>query len=276
MLQQRLNLALDAAGVGCWDYDLATLRIAWDERCRQLFGLVDEAELSFERFLAFVHPDDRGRVEAAVHAATERSVPYREEYRIIRPDGSERWVSVRGSARVDENNKSTRLVGVAVDVTARHREAQERESLSREREEAVAALDTLLHQAPVGIGLWGRDLRYIRVNRMLAEMNGLPAAAHTGHTEKELFPATGDQVMELLAKVRDTGETITHEVSSEGPEENRRYRRVKYYPVLARARCIGVGGITDEITQRSNQSGSWSSHTRASTSRAPRPSVSIA
>ncbi len=251
MLQQRLNLALEAAGVGCWDYDPATLRIEWDERCRQLFGLVDEAELSYERFLAFVHPDDRSRVDEAVRAAIERSVPYREEYRIIRADGSERWIAVRGSARQDENNKSTRLVGVAVDVTARHRETEERASLSREREEAIAALDTLLHQAPVGIGLWGTDLRYVRVNRMLAEMNGLPAAAHTGHTEAELFPGTGDHVMLLLAKVRDTGETITHEVSSEGtPEGGRRHWRVKYYPVSARGRCVGVGGIGDEITQQ--------------------------
>ena len=251
MLQQRLNLALEAAEVGLWDYVPSASRLEWDARCKQIFGLPDDAEITHERFLALVHADDRGRVDDAVQAALESSTPFSEEYRIVRSDGGERWISARGSARLDENNKVTRMVGVVVDVTARYRESDERQNLSRDREEAVAALDTLLSQAPVGIGLWDLHLRYARVNRVLAEMNGLPAPAHHGHTEKELFPATGERIMQLLARVRDTGETITDDITLEGtPDKAERHWRVKYYPVTARGRCVGVGGICDEITQQ--------------------------
>jgi signal transduction histidine kinase len=95
------------------------------------------------------------------------------------------------------------------------------------------------------------DLRYVRVNRTLAEMNGIPADAHEGHTDKELFPATGTAVMDLLARVRDTGETITNELRVEGDARSApRHWRVKYYPVTIRAHCVGVGAICDEITKQ--------------------------
>ena len=85
-------------------------------------------------WLEAIHPDDRDRV-AQASAANERSGTYNEEYRIIRPDGSVRWIHDRGFPVCDQSGNVIRIAGVAEDITARHdleaelRQAQKMESV---------------------------------------------------------------------------------------------------------------------------------------------------
>src|SRR3954470_11188369 len=69
----------------------------------------------------------------------------------------------------------------------------------------LALLDTLFETAPLGIGLWDRELRYIRVNDRLAEMHGVPAAAHVGRTIGEVAGDLGDSVDATIREVVATG-----------------------------------------------------------------------
>ena len=81
---ERLRLAARAAEIGTWDYDPVADRLSWDARCRRLFGLPDEAPVSYDgAFLAGVHPDDRERTHAAVMAAIESGADYDIEYRTV-------------------------------------------------------------------------------------------------------------------------------------------------------------------------------------------------
>lgn len=88
------------------------------------------------QLLRVVHPDDRARVEELVMEARLRG-SYEAEYRVIRPDGSVRWITDRG--RVVSDGDADRMVGIARDVSAEHQAADERERLLRS--EAAARLE---------------------------------------------------------------------------------------------------------------------------------------
>ena len=140
--EDRLRLANEAADIGTWDFDPVTRDLRWDARCKELFGLSPDAEVSYEGdFLAGLHPDDRARVDAAVQAALDPdgSGDYDTEYRIIGlTDGVERWLAASGRAIFDEG-KAVRFIGTVLDITARRENEARLRELNDGLEEQVAA-----------------------------------------------------------------------------------------------------------------------------------------
>ena len=117
-----------------------------------------------------------------------------------------------------------------------------------------ALLDTLLATAPVGLGFVDRDLRYRRINRSLAAINGRPVTAHLGRTVRDVLPTLAPTLEPLLRRVIETGEAVVDlEISGESPAAPAREGSwlVSYYPVRAEGGPIlGVGIIVTEITER--------------------------
>ena len=155
--EDRLRLAVEATGLGTWDFDPVTQELRWDERCRAMFGLPPEAGVDYGVFLAGLHPDDRERVDEEVRRALdpEGGGEYDVEYRTVGlRDGIERWVSARGQAYFDETGRAVRFIGTVLDVTERKRAEEERDQLlAREqlaRAEAVATRRRLALLASVG------------------------------------------------------------------------------------------------------------------------------
>ena len=118
---ERLVLANKAAGIGTWDYDPVNDVLRWDARCKQVFGLSPDAEVSYEgSFLRGIHPDDRQRAHAAVSAALNSQAPtnYNIEYRTIGiEDGVERWIAATGEA-IFADGQAVRFIGTVLDITA--------------------------------------------------------------------------------------------------------------------------------------------------------------
>ena len=86
-----------------------------------MFGLaVGEVEPSYETWAQLLHPDDRAAAEAQVRDAKENVRDYEHEYRIVRPDGTIRWIFLRaaGSSR-DSRGKPVRMLGAMIDTTER-------------------------------------------------------------------------------------------------------------------------------------------------------------
>lgn len=112
------QLAVDAAGVGVFDWDLGSGELRWDERLLDLFGLTRETfGGTIEAFNASVHPEDRTRVAQALSDAIESCGGYAAEYRIQRPDGGVRWISARGHALAGSDGTAVRVLGAAFDST---------------------------------------------------------------------------------------------------------------------------------------------------------------
>jgi PAS domain S-box-containing protein len=114
---ERLGLALEAGGLGTWEWTIDTGRVTWSASLEAIHGLRPGTfGETFEAFEADIHPEDRERVRASVRAALERG-EHRVEYRIVRPDGAVRWVEGRGLVSYDAAGRPRRLVGVCADVT---------------------------------------------------------------------------------------------------------------------------------------------------------------
>jgi PAS domain S-box-containing protein len=136
------------------------------------------------------------------------------------------------------------------------REVEESRELQRAQQalqEANVLLDTLFNNAPLGIGIWDEQLRFVRLNNALAEMNGLPIAAHLGKTIAELLPGvSADVTLALRQVVSMQNPIIAQEASGETPAApgQHRYWSVNYYPIRLSSQVTWVGAICEEITER--------------------------
>jgi len=117
--EERLQLAAEAAEVGMWMLDVEAGRFWATERARQIFGYTPEADITLERFLESLHPACREPVTEAVRQAVEEGCEIAIEYRIVLPDGGERWVHSRGRMQPASATNPACLLGATVDVTER-------------------------------------------------------------------------------------------------------------------------------------------------------------
>lgn len=117
------QLAVEAAGLGKWEYNPDTQRFQWDARCRELFGLAPDGSADPENVLTQCHVKDRERLnrtlrEAVLTGAAEKIY---EECRIVRvADREERWLSLSGRSLVMDGQQA-RFIGVVADITERKR-----------------------------------------------------------------------------------------------------------------------------------------------------------
>jgi two-component system, chemotaxis family, CheB/CheR fusion protein len=132
--EERLRLALAAARMGIWTWDVATGAQMRDANLNRLLGLeAVETTQPFEEFLAHVHPDDRESVVAAFHASVQQGRPLNIEFRVVRPDGAVRWLRDQGDVFGGAGEAARYLAGACVDVT----DLKEAETAVREREERL-------------------------------------------------------------------------------------------------------------------------------------------
>jgi PAS domain S-box-containing protein len=117
--EERLQLALEGAGQGIWDWELGTETLVWDDRCKEIFGLPANFPVTYEWHLSALYPDDRQQVaDAAALALRDRS-EFKQEYRTIYPDGTMRWILARGRGYYDSLGQPYRMSGTVMDITDR-------------------------------------------------------------------------------------------------------------------------------------------------------------
>jgi PAS domain S-box-containing protein len=112
--------AEELAHVGSWALTVGSTSITWSDELYRIMGLAPQSEgITRESFLARVHPDDRSLVHQAFVQLHEKGEAPPIEFRIIRPDGTERVIQARGRAHRDDVGRIMRLIGSAQDVTDR-------------------------------------------------------------------------------------------------------------------------------------------------------------
>lgn len=128
--RRRLQMAVEATGLGFWEWDPRGDRVTWSDRNKALFGLpADAGPLDICRYMELVHPDDLPKVQA-IYLATETMADggdFSVEHRTAGPESDTRWIQTHG--RVLKDNGEARLVvGTSLDVTER-RMIEERRAL---------------------------------------------------------------------------------------------------------------------------------------------------
>lgn len=144
-----LDRAQRLANIGSWEWDLATGELDWSDQIFHIFGLTPRAfRPTYEAFLAFVHPDDRSRVEAAVQRALDTGGAYEQDHRVVLPDGGVRIVHEQGEVIFGPDGKPAGMTGAVQDVTrlrtaetASRRSQEMLESMLRISPEAIVVAD---------------------------------------------------------------------------------------------------------------------------------------
>ena len=177
----RLQLALRAAGAGVWELDVTSGRAYWSPQLYQLFGLDPQTtEASYDNWQKLLHPADREVTVARIQRSFREGIELRYEYRIIRPDGQVRWLKVLGQSYKVEG-RTARMLGITIDNTE-HKEAEER---LRTSEAKFRALHESLNDAYASVAMDGRILE---CNTAYEELVGYPAEELCTKTYFDLTP----------------------------------------------------------------------------------------
>jgi PAS domain S-box-containing protein len=143
--RRRLEVAVEATELGFWEWDIRARTVIWSDRNKALYGLPPDAEVTIERYLQMVHPDDAEQVRGAFITARDRPQggDYSLEHRIVTPAGETRWILVNASVAKDAKGEAHLVVGTSLDITAR-KAADERLNLQ---------MGELAHRAKNGIAI---------------------------------------------------------------------------------------------------------------------------
>ena len=189
--EEQLSLAIEGAGLGLWDWDIAGGGLDIGGQGLSMLGY-DEAEVSprFAGWEALIHPDDVGRVREAVTEHLEgRSAQFVCEYR-LRHKQAGRWVWVHGLGQVvqrDVDGTPLRATGIQLDITVR-RIAEEQARRAQQEIERLSARNALILES-AGEGIFGVDMqrRCIFINPMALRLLGLEESAALHQYVGELF-----------------------------------------------------------------------------------------
>lgn len=192
--REKLNLALHAAKMGTWEWNIDTGTVAWSDGIEAIFGMEKgQFDGRYETYLSLIHPDDFSRIQDAIsRALTDENYDYVVEHRFIQPGGEVHWLEGRGRVYRNEAGKSIRMAGTVVDITDRKHAEEERERLLRELADKNNELEqftyTVSHdlKAPIitikgFLGLLGMDVRSDNIERIdkdIARINGAVDKMH--------------------------------------------------------------------------------------------------
>lgn len=167
--ERRLATAQQIAHVGSWEWELATGRIRWSDEMYRIHGMPNGDEpMTAERYLEALHPSERGELQKLLAERLKNPMPFEQEQRLTRPDGSVRHIFYRGDILVDAQGEPVSLIGTAQDITSRKQAEEHLERLLRDRERIMETIPDILYEcdAQGRLQIW---------NRRLAQATGLTA-----------------------------------------------------------------------------------------------------
>jgi PAS domain S-box-containing protein len=262
--EEQLRLATEAAEIGFWDLDVGADILIWPPRVKAMFGISADQPISMTDFYAGLHREDSERVVAAFNAALDptRRALYDVEYRTIgKEDGVVRWVAAKGRATF-EGDQCRRVLGTALDITARKRvEAELRdlnETLERRVKAAVAErqiLADIVESTDAFIQVVSADFRFLAINR---------ASAAEFERVFGVRPKVGDHMLDLLRDSPDqraaveavwsralAGEEFTAIDEFGEAHLDRRYYEMKFNSLRDReGRLVGAFQFVYDVTDR--------------------------
>ena len=193
--EERLRLALQAAGMGWWHLDVVRNELMADDQTREFFGLPATAELSLDLFFSFVVPEDIPVLERQLAEALSSPGDRENEFRIRRSDGAVRWLSVKGRA-LHEDGSPRHIMGVVQDITERRRHENRISTLAR-----LYAVRSGVNAAIVRT----RDVEtlYADVCRIVAEAGSFPLVWIGLRRDQKVIPqASWGPGSEYVKKIR--------------------------------------------------------------------------
>ena len=243
--EERLRLALMAANMGIWDWEVAPDRVTWSEQVYRLFAVPhDSFRGTSAAFFELIHPEDRDAVTQSITHAVEQRTEYDIEHRIVWPNGEVRWLGCKGRALCDSDGRPFRLLGTVQDITDQKR--AESQLLQQQIEQQV-----LLDLIPAMV--WYKDSAntIIRANRSAAESINRRVEEMAGRSTHDLYPDEADKYYQDDLTVMNTGRPKLGivELYQTASGEKRWVRTDKVPYRDAQGAVIGVLVFAQDITE---------------------------
>jgi PAS domain S-box-containing protein len=250
----RLDLALLAAHMGVWHWDIIVDRRWFDDQVCHLLG-IDPAKFSGTggEFFDAVHPEDHYKVRAALVQTIEHGTPYESEYRAIWPDGSIHHIIARGKLVSDNEGRPIRLNGLIWDITERRRT----EEALWESEERLRRLGDNLPKSAVYQYAHEPDGRvhFLYISAGIEQLNGVSAQevlndAHTLH--RLTLPEDYERLVEAEAKSARELSDFDMEVQMRRPDGQLRWMHLHSRPRRLPDGSTVWDGVQADVTERKN------------------------
>ncbi|HMZ79359.1 MAG TPA: PAS domain S-box protein, partial [Acidobacteriota bacterium] len=200
-IAERLQLATRSGNIGIWDWDIVKNELSWDDRMYAMYGISQEGFGGvYEAWLQTLHPDDHQRVDGEIRAALRGEREYGPEFRIVRGDGTIRFVKAESRTFYNQDGQAERMIGITLDITERK---QAEILVKDERNRLNAIFDT------VGDPIFLKDNnhRIITANQAFYDIFNQEAEAVIGQTLMDNFPENErEHFLEVDRQVLDTGQ----------------------------------------------------------------------
>lgn len=158
---ERLGVAMAAARLGDWSWNASTDGVTFSEHGAEIFGIPFNSPITWTQIRHLLHVEDREKAQVEVERAILEHQDYDIEYRVIHPDGTERWVAAKGRAQYDSSGQVLGMLGVVQDITHRKQSEVEREQLLAREKSAKETLQRFIEHTPVAVSMLDRDMRYL-------------------------------------------------------------------------------------------------------------------
>ncbi|HWY53921.1 MAG TPA: EAL domain-containing protein [Terriglobales bacterium] len=123
--EERMRIAMKAAKIGCWDFDVIKDEHVWSDTCKALLGVAPDGPANYQSLMNAVHPDDWKMMQTEIDSVIREKRDYIVEYRVVWPDNSVHWRTSSGQAFYDDTGRVTRMSGITMDIDDR-KQAEER------------------------------------------------------------------------------------------------------------------------------------------------------
>ncbi|WP_312707989.1 PAS domain-containing protein [Stenotrophomonas sp.] len=247
-IEERYRLAAQATNDAIWDWRIVDGHVIWNEAVSTLFGHAVKSSTA-QWWLDHIHPDDRARVDASIHAVIEgEGSAWTDEYRFRRADGSYADVLDRGAVLRDAQGQPLRMIGAMLDLSAR----KAAEAALADSEERLRLATEASEQ-----GFWDVDLvrdLLIWPARTKA-MFGISAGAHVTMDDFRagLHPDDRDATLAALAAAADPARRASYDVEyrTVGKEDGIvRWVAAKGRGMFEHGQCVRILGVAIDITRR--------------------------
>ncbi|MGA7932323.1 MAG: PAS domain S-box protein [Kovacikia sp.] len=175
------------------------------------------------------------------------------EVELNRPDGQVLSLVLNARPLSDRDNNFRGAVIILTDITHRRQTEVALQKSQLQLHRQLAEIEAIYQSAPIGLNVLDTDLRFIRINQHLAEMNGHSVEAHLGRTVQELLPDLADTAEQVLRSVLETGHPLLNvEITGETPAQPGVQRTwvESFLPLKNGDRVIGISTVCEEITER--------------------------
>jgi len=202
--QADLNRAQAVAHTGSWRLDVRRNELRWSDETHRMFGVPQGTPMTYEAFLAAVHPDDREYVDRN-WAAALGGENYDIEHRIVVGD-TVKWVREKAELEFDAGGALLGGFGTVQDITDHKRQADELAAAEREARRQARLLETIVENSRSQLVYLDRDFNFVWVNPAYAEACRRPREDFAGRNHFELYPHEENEA--IFKWVRDTGRPI--------------------------------------------------------------------